>query len=82
MRISKRTNEHIKCGQYETKLIIVAKGFGAPAEADIEEHDATHLPHRSWCPVRETVGGKEDAHRVVKNKGDKAVVALDYNKIL
>ena len=76
--IQEDDEEHIMCGQYDKPPIRVAKDPGAPTEADIEEHNATHLPHRSWCPICVKARGKEDAHRAVKDKGDKAVVAMDY----
>ena len=62
----------------KTKVIRVAKDLGAPTQVEIEEHNATHLPHRSCCPICVKARGNEDAHRVVKNKGHKAVLALDY----
>ena len=54
----KEDEEHIMCGQYAKPPIRVAKDPGAPIEAEIEEHNATHLPHRSWCPICVKAGGK------------------------
>ena len=70
--------EHIICGQYEKTCIRVANDIGAPTKAKVEEHNATHLRHRSWCPICVKARGKEDAHRTVKTKGDKPIVTMDY----
>ncbi len=46
-----------------------------PTAEEVEEHNATHLPHRSWCPV--CVKARGDAHRRVKQKGEKPTVNMD-----
>ena len=70
--------EHITGGQHEKNHIGVARDLEAPTKSKVEEHNATHLPHRSWCQIRAQARGKEDAHRTVKTKGDKPVVTMDY----
>ena len=49
-----------------------------PTEQELEEHNATHLPHRSWCPVCTKARGKEDAHKKAQVKGEKPIVSMDY----
>jgi hypothetical protein len=60
--------------------IKVAKDPGAPTPEEIAEHDPTHLPYRSWCPVCVEACGKEDAHYSKKGTEEdgRPVVALDY----
>jgi hypothetical protein len=42
----------------EAKVSKPARDPGAPTKAEIEEHEATHLPFRSWCPC--CVAGRRD----------------------
>ena len=35
----------------------------APTPQEKAEHEVTHLPYRSWCPVRVAARGTSDAHR-------------------
>ena len=35
---------------------------GAPTEEEKEEHNATHIPYRVWCPICVESKGKEDPH--------------------
>ena len=34
-----------------------------PNATEVANHDKTHLPYSSWCPVCVRAGGEEDAHR-------------------
>ena len=56
----------------------IAKDPQQPTEQDIKEHNVTHLPHCSWCPVCVKARGREDMHRKVLDKGDKPTVSMDY----
>ena len=67
----------IVSGQYEKPPVKVARDPGMPTAEEVEEHSATHLPHRSWCPVCVKARGKEDAHKQVHKDG-KPIVSLDY----
>ena len=60
--------------------IVILRDPGAPSAQEIEEHDPTHLPYRSWCPVCVAACGKEDGHFQSKEKdrGGKPIVSLDY----
>ena len=73
--------EEITCGQYENPPVKVARDPGMPTEQELEEHNATRLPHRSWCPVCTKARGKEDAHKKAQVKGEKPIVSMDYKTI-
>ena len=52
-----------------------------PSRQEVEEHELTHLPHRSWCThcVRGTCTNKH--HRTVDRSGDPPAVprvSMDY----
>ena len=53
----------------EQAPIIMAKDPGCPTAEEVEIHNLTHLPHRSWCPVCIKARGKEEPH--FKSKEDK-----------
>jgi len=33
-----------------------------PSEAEVRQHNLTHMPHQSWCPVCIKARGKDDRH--------------------
>ena len=73
------------CGQADmddntAAPIVILRDPGAPSAQEIEEHDPTHLPYRSWCPVCVAACGKEDGRFQSKEKdrGGKPIVSLDY----
>ena len=65
---------------HEAAPMTVIRDPGSPSAEEIELHNTTHLPLRSWCPICIKARGKEDAH--FKSKGDKSArkptVAFDY----
>ena len=74
----------IECGQYQDPPVKIARDPGAPTEQEVEEHNATHLPHRSWCPVCVKARSKEDPHdkkKKQKDKEGKPIVAMDYKTL-
>ena len=78
--VDDRENMEVECGQYQDPPVRVARDPGAPTEREVEEHNATHLPHRSWCPVCVKARSKEDPHdkKNKKEQGGKPIVAMDY----
>ena len=44
----------------------VLRDPGAPTSKEIEEHNATHLPFRSWCPYCVTGKAQDRPHRMRK----------------
>ena len=51
-----------------------------PTQEEVERHNATHIPFRSWCPF--CVAGKAKANPHYKKDSDRVcsenVVSLDY----
>lgn len=64
----------------EDAPIKIARDPGGPTSQEREDHNATHVPYRSWCPVRVKAKGKEEAHRTCKGteKSCKATISFDY----
>ncbi len=56
-----------------------------PLAEDVDEHNISHLPDRSWCDICNQACGKEDAHpRGAQTEEDKSglpIVSLDYPSI-
>ena len=63
----------------ETPLT-VARDPGDPRTKEREDHNATHIPFRSWCPICVKAKGREEAHRngTGKERGRKATISFDY----
>ena len=40
--------------------VVSVRDPGSASQSEIDEHDKTHLPYRSWCPVCVMAKGKED----------------------
>ena len=64
----------------EDAPVKIARDPGDPTPQEREEHNATHMPYRSWCPVCVKAKGKEEAHRSRKSgdKSCKATISFDY----
>ena len=54
----------------------VARNPGDLTDKEVEEHNVTHLPHRSWCPVCVKARGKEEAHKKVREQGEVPTVSI------
>eukprot|EP00974_Lingulodinium_polyedra_P125558 11195032-Lingulodinium_polyedra.AAC.1 len=63
----------------EDAPVKIARDPGDPTPQEREEHNATHVPYRSWCPVCVKAKGKEEAHRSSKGqeKSCKATISFD-----
>ena len=70
--------EQVSRGRYEKPLVRVARNPGDPTHKEVEEHNVTHLPHFSWCPVCLKASGKEEAHKKVREQGGVPTVSMDY----
>ena len=44
-------DDEILCQPCGEAPIVIAKSPGCPTYEEIERHNVTHLPYRSWCPV-------------------------------
>ena len=53
---------------------------GAPTQAEIEEHNLTRLPYRSWCPACIAGKARDRAHRLTESHHDEGVprIVVDY----
>ena len=65
-------------GRYEEPPVRVARHPRNATDREVEEHNVTHLPHRSWCPVCVKARGKEEAHKKVREQGEVPTVSMDY----
>ena len=64
----RRQCSEVECnGQYELK----------PTEAEVEEHNLTHLPYRSWCRHCVRGRGKEMPHRKLEDEAGMPEVHAD-----
>ena len=65
----------------------VPSSFTSPeqlTQGEIDEHDLTHLPYRSWCPICASAAGMEDRHMRRTDEveeGELTTVGMDYNFI-
>ena len=57
-----------------------ARDPGDPPTKEREDHNATHIPFRSWCPICVKAKGREEAHRNGRGKerSCKATISFDY----
>ena len=46
----------------------VARDPGDPTTKEREDHNATHIPFRSWCPICVKATGREEAHKNGRGK--------------
>ena len=58
----------------------MARDPGDPTTKEREDHNATHIPFRSWCPICVKGKGREEAHRNARGKerSCKATISFDY----
>ena len=49
-----------------------------PSEKEIEEHNETHLPFRTWCETCVAMRAKDDAHKEREVSDDCFEVHMDY----
>ena len=50
----------------------------APIAQEVEDHMATHMPFRSWCPYCVASKAVSDPHRKKDGLGTVPIVSLDY----
>ena len=66
----------------EASVFKTLVSFEKPTEKEVQEHDLTHCPYRSWCPVCVEAAGREDQHRRRKEKvdeGEVPTIGMDYH---
>ena len=65
----------------EEAIIRIQNCPSKPTQKEVDEHYASHLPYRSWCPICVQSRGREDGHkRIKKRKDGKPRVVLDYKE--
>ena len=52
----------------ENAPLKVARDPGDPTKKEREDHNATHIPFRSWCPICVRAREREEAHRNGRRK--------------
>ena len=64
----------------ENAPLKVARDPADPTTKEREDHNATHIPFRSWCPIYVKAKGIEQAHRNGRGKerSCKATIAFVY----
>ena len=66
---------------------VILKNPVKPSAEEVEKHNATHLPYRSWCDVCVRAVGREDPHRrgeAKRNGNENSLpkVSMDYQELI
>ena len=59
--------------------VVVPKGLpspGLPSNAEVEHHNLTHLPYRSWCPFCVAARRKNNAHFANRGEGVQSLCSV------
>ena len=56
-----------------------AKKEYMPSQAEVDEHEITHFPYRSWCPSCVRGAGVNDPHKRHQPRPEIATISLDYS---
>ena len=75
--------EDIECQEKESEEArdpIVLRDPGSPTPREIEEHNVTHMPFRSWCPHCVSGKAKERHHKKQTDADKKNIpeIVFDY----
>ena len=56
------------------------KDPGAPSPAEVERHNVTHMPYRSWCPICVEGRARDRPHRhqAGQESNELSEVVFDY----
>ena len=73
----------IECGEKESdeaKTPEVLRDPGAPTPKEVDQHNATHLPFRSWCPHCLSGKAQDQHHKKREEQDEKQIpeIVLDY----
>ena len=74
-------DEYYTIEEEEQQQAIPAKGIRSPeqpTQQERAEHNLTHLPFRSWCPLCVQSKGKADAHKQQKQTSTTPVLQFDF----
>jgi hypothetical protein len=62
----------------ECKPVKVLRGPTRPTKLELEEHEHSHIPFRSWCPHCMRGKSKASGHRSSNGAREKPIVSIDY----
>ena len=70
----------LECEEEEARDSCVPRDPGAPTEAEVERHNVTHMPFRSWCPACVEGKARDKHHHKAEAQGEKEVpeIVFDY----
>ena len=74
-----RVPEEVSIVDQEDAPVKVARDPGDPSPVEREEHNATHMPYRSWCPVCVKAKGREEPHRNLKGKERSCIPTISFD---
>ena len=72
---------HMELEDAEGRMAQVPRAPKAPTPDEVRQHEATHIPYRSWCAACVRGKGRKTGHRkkALEADGDVPVVAMDYH---
>ena len=70
----------LECEEEEAREPRVLRDPGAPTEAEVERHNMTHMPFRSWCPACVEGKARDKHHQKSEDQGEKGIpeIVFDY----
>ena len=70
----------LECEEEEAREPCVLRDPGAPTEAEVERHNVTHMPFRSWCPACVEGKARDKYHQKAEGQVGKEVpeIVFDY----
>ena len=81
--VAEESFEEIECEEKETEEArepVLLRDPGLPTPKEVEQHNVTHMPFRSWCPHCVNGKAKDRHHKKQENKDDKSIpeIVFDY----
>ena len=68
-----------ECEDPERPLPVVRKGPHEPTDREVEEHQITHLPYRSWCKICVAARGVAAPHNMIERSDNELpLISMDY----
>ena len=70
----------LECEEEEARVPRIPRDPGAPTEEEVEKHNVTHMPFRSWFPACVEGKARDKAHRLNEEQNKKGVpeIVFDY----
>ena len=79
--VAQEENQEEVTGNYEARVPRTYTTPELPSAKEVAEHNLSHDPYRSWCPVCVEAQGKEDSHRRDgghEHDGGIPTIGMDY----